>query len=141
MNRLKSKSRSGTILICVLACLGVVTVLVMSMLQSSLRARREVRMQLQLNQTEFLCEAGVQRAVKRLNESPNYQGEKWLPKLGPASFENAAIEIRIEPVRDAANRIRVEVIATLASTAQSNDRMQRSHTFTILPPFSVTEPK
>ena len=98
-------------------------------------------MQRQLNQTEFLCEAGVQRAVKRLKESPDYEGEKWLPRLGTTSFENAAIEICIEPVSDAANRIRVEVIAILASTAQSNDGMQRSHTFTILPPFSVAEPK
>ena len=141
MNRLKSKSRSGTILICVLACLGVVTALVMSTLQSSLRGRREVRMQCQLIQTEYLCEAGVQRAVKRLKESPNYLGEKWLPRLGTTSFKNATVEIRIQPDQDAANRIRVEVIATLASTAQSNDRMQRSHTFTVLPPFSVTEPK
>ena len=141
MNRLKSKSRSGTILICVLACLGVVTALVMSTLQSSLRGRREVRMQRQLIQTEYLCEAGVQRAVKRLKESPNYLGEKWLPRLGTTSFENAAIEIRIEPVRDAANRIRVDVTASLSSTAESNDRMQRSHTFIISSLSSVLEPK
>ena len=98
-------------------------------------------MQRQLIQTEFLCAAGVQRAVKRLNESPDYEGEKWLPKFGPASFENAAIEIRIEPVNDVANRIRVDVTASLSSTAESNDRMQRSHTFIISSLSSVLEPK
>ncbi len=141
MNYSKSKSRSGTVLICVLACLGVVIALVMVAVQSSLRGRREVRLQRQLIQTEFLCEAGVQRAVKQLRKLPNYQSEKWFPKLGPASFENAAIEINVEPVKNAAKTLRVKVTATLASASDSNDRMQRSHTFDIEPPPLVTESK
>lgn len=141
MNQLKSRSRSGSVLICVLACLGVVIALVMTTMQSSLRGRREVRMQRQLIQTEFLCEAGVQRAVQQLKKSPEYQGEKWLPKLGSTSFGIAAIEIRIEPSKEAVNTLRAEVIATLADSADSNDRMQRSHTFLIGLPSSPTETK
>lgn len=141
MNQMKSRSRSGTILICVLACLGIVIALVMTTMQSSLRGRREVRMQRQLIQTEFLCEAGVQRAVQQLKRSPEYKGEKWFPKLGSTSFENAAIEIRIEPSMDDINTLRAQVIATLANSADSNDRMQRSHTFSIGLPFSSTESK
>ena len=141
MNQMKSRSRSGTILICVLVCLGIVITLVMTTMQSSLRGRREVRMQRQLIQTEFLCEAGVQRAVQQLKRSPEYKGEKWFPKLGSTSFGNAAIEIRIEPSQEAVNRLRAEVIATLADSADSNDRMQRSHTFLISLPTSPTETK
>ena len=141
MNQMKSRSRSGTILICVLACLGIVIALVMTTIQSSLRGRREVRMQRQLIQTEFLCEAGVQRAVQQLKKSPEYKGEKWFPKLGSTSYENAAIEIRIEPSTEVVNTLRAEVIATLAESAESNDRMQRSHTFSIGLPFSSTESK
>lgn len=141
MNQTKSRSRSGTVLICVLACLGIVIALVMTTMQSSLRGRREVRMQRQLIQTEFLCEAGVQRAVQQLKRSPEYKGEKWFPKLGSTSFGNAAIEIRIEPSQEVVNTLRAEVFATLADSAESNDRMQRSHTFLISLPTSPTETK
>ena len=141
MNQKKSRSRSGTILICVLACLGIVIALVMTTIQSSLRGRREVRMQRQLIQTEFLCEAGVQRAVQQLKKSPEYKGEIWFPKLGSTSFENAVIEIRLEPSTDAINTSRAEVIATLAESADSNDRMQRSHTFSIDLQSSARETK
>ena len=141
MNQMKSRSRSGTILICVLVCLGIVITLVMTTMQSSLRGRREVRMQRQLIQTEFLCEAGVQRAVQQLKKTPEYKGEKWFPKLGSTSFENAVIEIRLEPSTDAINTLHAQVIATLANSADSNDRMQRSHTFSIGLPFSSTESK
>ncbi len=141
MNQLKSRSRSGTVLICVLACLGIVIALVMTTMQSSLRGRREVRMQRQLIQTEFLCEAGVQRAVQQLKKSPEYKGEKWFPKLGSTSFGNAAIEIRIEPSQEVVNTLRAEVFATLADSADSNDRMQRTHTFLIGQSTSPTETK
>lgn len=142
MNNTNSKSRSGTVLICVLACLGVVLAMVMSTLQSSLRGRNEVRMQRQLVQTELLCEAGVQRAVRQIAKSPKYQGEKWMPKLSIPSFEFVVVEIRTEESVELPQSIRVEVVATLSTSAVSNDSMQRSHTFTINPSkLSVTEPK
>lgn len=141
MKKATLKSRSGTVLICVLACLGVVITLVMTTIQSSLRGRLEVRMQRQLIQTELLCEAGVQRAVRQFGKSQKYQGETWLPKLGTRSFENAMVEIRLEPSEEDAQSKHVEVIATLATTADSHDRMQRSHVFTINLPHSATKTK
>ena len=142
MNNKNPKSRSGTVLICVLACLGVVIALVMSTVQSSLRGRREVRLQRQLVQTELLCEAGVQRAVKKLTISPDYHGEKWMPKLGITSFAFVLIEIRTKASSDDPRSLRVEVIATLATSTESNDSMQRSHTFTTDPTtLSATETK
>ena len=126
----QSNPRRGTVLICVLACLGVVIAFVLCTTQSSLRGRREVRMQRQLLQTDLLCEAGVLRAKQQFNKSPDYVGEKWTPNLGVASFEYASIEIRIKPVSGEANLKQAEVIASLASSEDSNDRMQRSHTFT-----------
>ena len=133
MSKTNSKTRSGTVLICVLVCLGVVIALIMSTIQFSLRGRREVRMQRQLVQTGLLCEAGVQRAMHQLKNSPAYKGEKWMPKLGIASFEYAAIEIRTEASAEADQPLRVEVIATLAPSADSNDSMQRSHVFSFNP--------
>jgi type II secretory pathway pseudopilin PulG len=127
----RKEPRYGTVLICVLACLGIVIALVLSMIQSSLRGRHEVRMQRQLLQTELLCEAGVQRAVHKYSSSRDYVGERWSPKLGIPSFQYVAVEIRIKPTSSGASQIQAEVVASLASSEDSNDRMQRSHTFTI----------
>lgn len=138
MNHGKPVPRSGSVLICVLACLGIVIVLVMTTIQSSLRGRREVRMQRQLLQTEFLCEAGVRRAVQQLKKSAEYKGETWLPKLGATSYEHAAIKIKIEPAKEDANSLRAEVVASIADSANSNNQMQRSHTFFIGQPTSTT---
>lgn len=137
MTRLKPRlsPRRGTVLICVLACMGIVVALVLSTTQSSLRGRREVRMQRQLLQTELLCEAGVLRAKQQFEQSPDYVGEQWTPNLGISSFQYAAIEIRIKPISGEttgeAKQLQAEVIASLASSENSSDRMQRSHTFTI----------
>ncbi len=129
MNRLNP--RRGTVLICVLACMGVVIALVLCTTQSSLRGRREVRMQRQLLQTDLLCEAGVQRAKQQFKKSPDYVGEKWTPNLGVTGFQYASIEIRIKQLSVGANQTQAEVIAWLASSEDSTDRMQRSHTFII----------
>ncbi len=126
-----SKARKGTVLVCVLACLGIVIAMVMSTVQSALRGRNVVRMQQQLLQTELLCEAGVKRAAQQLSKSSAYRGEKWVPKSSIASFEFAVIEIKLEPSPEGNKSLRAEVIASLASSANSNDRMQRSHTFAI----------
>ena len=137
----KPCSRSGTVLICVLACLGIVMVFVMTTIQSSLRGRHEVRMQRQVIQTEFLCEAGVRRAVQQLKKSAEYKGEIWHPQLGTNSFEHVSIDIRIEPAKDDAKALRAEVIASIADSANSNYRMQRSHNFLISQPTSTTDAK
>ncbi len=129
MNR--TNPRQGTVLICVLACLGVVIAFVLSTTQSSLRGRREVRMQRQLLQTELLCEAGMLRAKQQLHKSPDYVGEKWTPNLGETRFQYASIEIRIKPKSGGDKQTQAEVIASLASSEDSTDRMQRSHTFII----------
>ncbi|MCY2986051.1 MAG: hypothetical protein NTY15_20670 [Planctomycetota bacterium] len=129
MNRLNP--RRGTVLICVLACLGVVIALVLCTTQSSLRGRREVRMQSQLLQTDLLCDAGVLRAKQQFNQSPDYVGEKWTPNLGVTHFRYASLEIRIKPMSGGTNQAQAEVIASLASAEDSTDRMQRSHKFII----------
>jgi len=133
MNRCKTKSnsRTGTVLICVLACLGIVIAMVMTTVQSSLRGRAAVRMQRQMLQTELLCEAGVKRAVQQFSKSVEYRGEMWMPKSFTSPFEHAVIEIKLQPSSDTSKSINAEVVASLASSANSSDRMQRSHAFTL----------
>jgi hypothetical protein len=48
------------------------------MLQSSLRAQRQLHPERDLRQTELLLDAGADRAIYRLSHEPEYRGETWL---------------------------------------------------------------
>jgi hypothetical protein len=51
--------------------------IVACMLQGALRARRQLHAERDLRQTEFLLQAGADRAAFRLNSEANYRGERW----------------------------------------------------------------
>ena len=129
-------ARSGTILVCVLACLVVTSALLANMIQTVLRDRREVRLERQLRQTELLCEAGVMRAADKLQSSSDYDGETWTPNLSQTPWSDASVEIRVTSVEGAAGK-HVEVIAKLGHESgeveNNTQSMQRSHTFTFQP--------
>ena len=123
------RRNTGSILICVLACLAIVTALAGSMLKTALQARKAMRQELQLRQAEFLLEAGVQRAVKQLNDDSTYTGESWkLPRDILPSQTPAVVEIKvIPPTDDAATRV-----AVVAQLATDNHRaVRRSYTFSL----------
>ena len=131
----RARARSGTILICVLACLIVTSALLVNMLQTVLRDRREVRLDRQLRQTELLCEAGVMRAADKLQSSSDYDGETWTPNLGQTPWSDASVEIRVTSTEGAPGK-HVEVIARLghdSDEVSDTQSMQRSHTFTFRP--------
>jgi type II secretory pathway component PulK len=69
--------RRGTVLIAALVCLLIVMALLGSMLQGSLRARRQMHVQRDLRQCELLLQAGAERAVHRLATQADYRGESW----------------------------------------------------------------
>ena len=125
-----STARKGTILICVLACLAVISAAITMTAQSALRSRNEVRSQRQLLQTQFLCEAGVLRAKQQLQKLSSYSGEEWSPSISPSFNERAIISIQIETIADASIRL-VKVVAKLADTTSSVHLIQQSHQFKI----------
>lgn len=147
------RSRSGTVLICVLACLIVVTALIGSTTQAALRARNAARVQKQLRQTELLLEAGVLRAAQQLKRSADYDGEEWHPQLFPASQAKskaesdgevhsggqATVDIRVTEADDSSKR-HIEVVARFDSHIAATGPLQRSHQFTIsISPASSSE--
>lgn len=145
MMRHNRKARQGAVLVCVIACLVVASTLVGLAVQASLRGRREARLQLQLRQTELLCEAGVMRAVKRLQTSTaGYAGERWTPELHLENYHDAVVEIQIANAgQDAkpsqASAKNVTVIARLDSYLDQDGPMQRSHSFTVqIPSLSIS---
>ena len=146
MKRTERSARKGVILICVIACLAVSTVLVALVVQSSLRGRREARLQLQLRQTELLCEAGVMRAAKQLENSESYLGEQWRPELNLENYHDAVVDIVVsenEQVTEASKQPskNVIVIAKLDSYLDQDGPMQRTHRFVIPIKTQSTSPE
>lgn len=82
----KRAPRRASVLVCMLVCVTIATALVTATLQSALRARRELRLHRQLQQTELLLTAGLERAVARLSSDATYPGETW--ELDPATLPN-----------------------------------------------------
>lgn len=123
------RKRAGSILICVLVCLAIVTALAGSMLKTALQARKAIRQELQLSQAEFLLEAGVQRAIEQINDDSTYTGERWeLSKDAIPGQESALVEIKVTPATDD-DATRIEVVTQLS--ANSPQTVRRSYTFSL----------
>lgn len=71
--------RQGTTTVLVLICLLVVVSFVGTMLQSAVRARRQLQTERNRRQAELLLDAGIDRASYRLVAEPEYRGEIWTP--------------------------------------------------------------
>jgi type II secretory pathway component PulK len=71
------KPRRGTILIVALVCLVIIMALIGSLLQGTLRARRQLHAERDRRQAELLLQAGLDRAALRLASETDYHGESW----------------------------------------------------------------
>lgn len=123
------RHRTAIVLICVLACMAVVTSLVANTTRMALTTRKAMRSQHQLRQVELLLEAGVARAAKRLSDNPEYTGETW--QLSPTTLtcaEQAEVKISVTPDGEVWPP-EVTVVAKLGPTDAV--QMKRSHTFAI----------
>lgn len=128
------QQRCGVVLICALVCLSVATALVMSSVQQSLVARRQGRMQWQLRQTQYLLDAGIRRAVARLDSDSDYAGESWQPTAALAGFQSVAVEVTVSPSDNQPSEREVTVLAKLSQSESLAFRIQRSHRFLYSPP-------
>jgi len=69
--------RSGAVLVASLVCLLIVMAMLGSMLQGTLRSRRQMHVHRDLLQCELLLQAGAERAAIRFAQDPDYRGETW----------------------------------------------------------------
>ena len=128
MTQSKRRPRNGAILVAVLVTMLVVTSIVGTTIVLSLRSQRECRVERQMAQTRFLCEAGAIRASERLLQEPTFEGDRWLPNLGDGS--DAIAEIATKIIRKKDQQPMIEVIASLESGPYLQ-RVQRTISFPI----------
>jgi hypothetical protein len=128
------RSRHALVTIGVLACLVVVVSLAGSLVVSTLRARREANVQHQLRQTDYLLDAGIQRAMAQLQNSTDYSGETWVPGEVPHFYRAKVVIVAVSKKEEDLSTI--EVVASLANRPADADRSsafvtQRSHRWTV----------
>lgn len=127
----RPKSRQASILVCVLVCLAIATAIVTSTVRSALGARRAMRSQHQLRQTELLLVAGVQRASQQLQADAEFGGETWqlAPRAIPGT-SSALVKIEVAQVAGDGSR-RIDVTAQLSPGTHAT--VQRSYSFSFNP--------
>jgi hypothetical protein len=85
----KARSRSGAVLIAVLTCVLIVVALLGGAIKSTLTARRQSKLELQMQQAELLLQAGLDRLVL-LNED-FAQSSVWDAKAALHDFAIAEV--------------------------------------------------
>ncbi|MDM4019084.1 hypothetical protein [Roseiconus lacunae] len=117
----RNKRRSGTITLCVLACMAIVVSLCMTLLHSANRSRQETKLRHQMEQTERFLDAAILRAVTRRRADEQYKTETWRTEL---MFQGRAIAATAEIKVD--ESLEVTVQARLGSLPQQT---QQSYQF------------
>jgi len=129
MNRTKFSKRSGTVAIMVLVCLVVTTTIVLGAVTSSLRQRRQLQREIQLEQTRLLLDAGIAKAIAEFENDPAYAGETFdkIDEIG--NYKNAFLEIK----KLESERVQFQITAKLAPSAEARQTrlVQRSKTITL----------
>lgn len=116
--RRSHRPRSGMILAMVLVALLIVMLLGAALANAFLARRQLVRHSEQQQQAFWLAESAMQRAVYRLTNEPEYQGETWqvpADDLGGTYFGVAIIQV--DAIAAADTELRITVEATYPSNA------------------------
>ena len=111
------RSPPGAVLAMVLVCLLVAGLLSLALIQLVVVQQRQTHWAAQQQQSFWLAEAGVQRALKRLAESPDYTGETWtIPATVLGGSQGGAVTIRVTPVTEPREARRIQVEARFPDT-------------------------
>ena len=99
MRRIPSaQKRPASVIIGVLVCLSISSFLLIGAVTLTLRQRRQIRRELQMEQTRWLAEAGLVRAISQLDQTAEYNGEAIELKLDPSSSCNELVEIVLSEI-------------------------------------------
>lgn len=140
MNRsLKLARRKGVVLICVLACIVVVTSLIATSLMAASRARREARSFQRMSQVKWMLDLGVRQAKQSILSEESYSGETilWEDPAWPHYELRIEIKLAKKTASESEETIQVQASMTrIVSTDESerrdlNEEIRRSHEFRV----------
>ena len=125
INNQPERSRGGVVLIAVLVCMGIVMTLLLGAVQTSLHCRRQMRNEAQLEQTRWLVDAGIQKAIASLEQHPDYAGERITvtPEVGKHA---AVVVIKVKPIKDSSSQVSINVTAELGDAEDEVQKTKRT---------------
>ncbi len=125
--RIKSQRQTrkrGAVLVCVIVCMAVATLLLGGMLKKTLMTRRQIRTERHARQTQWLVQAGAERAAFRLTGNAEYNGEVWsLAADAIVGTDPGVVNISVN--RDSTDRATVLVVAEYPSGKATSIRRTR----------------
>lgn len=99
------KCRGGMVMIIILACLTIVSILSVSLLQITASEHRWARDNVHTQQAFWLAESALQRAGSQLAADNEYSGETWRIGTDQLGGKHAAmVTITVKPVEGKPNR-------------------------------------
>lgn len=133
--RLPTDARSGAILVTVLVSLFVATLLGLGLVELILIHHRHRAATAQRQQCFWLAESGVQRAIHRLSNTPEYPGEQWVVPGDVLGIPQAAVvTIQVTTVADPSAACLIRVEAVVADNSARRIVYQREHAFKLPSP-------
>ena len=121
-------NRSGAVLLAVLVCLGIASAITASAIHTSLRARRNMDAQWQLEQTRQMLDAAIRHVHQVAAGQPEYEGESLNLDGTLDAYPYARIDIK--PLADEVSRDdkykRYEVVTTLRNRDAAPRQTKRS---------------
>ena len=128
----RRRVKRGAVLVCVVACLAVAMLIVAVITQYALRSRFEARAQRDWMQVRYLVDAGAGRALRKLAENADYQGETWTFDLeNGEQTEPSEVQILVGEDFGKEAKREIQIIAKLIDRNTPERSMQASRTFHI----------
>jgi hypothetical protein len=109
----KGEKNEGSVLVCVLVCLGIASIVSLGTLKTTLAHRRELQRHWQMEQTQWVLEAGWRRALKARLADDQYTGEVWDLAGVLQSDLDASVQIAIKPQDVSQDSVELSVSVTL----------------------------
>lgn len=134
MSHPRKSRRQGTILIIVLVCLGLATMIVLGAVKTSIRQRRQMRLELQMVQTKWMLDAGIRKAVVHWQTHPVEDGESLTLIPGLEKYPNATVMITVIQTNPTPGEIHLNVTARIGDSDDGVETTQRSKEIVIAKP-------
>ena len=139
-----SKPRHAAILVVVLVSLLVATMLAAGLIQTVLSHQRQMRILAGQQQSFWLAEAGIQRAILNLEDAPDYEGETWdvtADLLGDSRTAIVTIDVAVPSRASTSRQIHVAVHLDDGRAQPTGYHRELQYQLTITEPEEQSEKK
>lgn len=118
-------SRKGAILTVVMICLLICSIVLGSILTLQIRLHHQLEREEAAQQADLFAQAGLERALIRLKQDPEYRGEGWKPSTGKrAGF----VKIDVVQSRNIPNEFDIQIAARFPSEVENSPQRIRELT-------------